>query len=708
MNYYNSNNILNQNNAVNAIDQMALLISLWRGKWILFILVLLGVVIADFYVRRIAVPLYPATATIALQDEKVQIISDIESIMSNGPITNTGINTELEVLRSRNLVGELVDILDLSKRNFFDPHLGEILLFSRIKQHFFALFGFSSENLETVKSDEQVRSNVISSVLKVMEFSNIKSTQVINISATTTDPALSVLMANSMAKLYIESQIQVKLESLANATKFLSKRTFELKQKFEGLKTQIAQLSSQSELINPAVLNAQESQLREVRMRILESREQFLKESNKIFTFRSSREVSDMDGLIKTANDFRLNRIFSQYRNNNVSINVLNLEVDHFMANAEAKLGREEKKLLALEESASVLAKQIERQSKELLIYQQLERETEAARHLYESFLTRLLELNVQMGIETADGRIISEATLRHSSSPKKNFILAISGTLGLLIGIGLVLLREIQFSGFRSINELQNNSGCSVLASLPLIPKRKKKNLISYLKKKPNSIFSEAIRNLRTSILMSNLDPSPQVIMFTSSISGEGKTTIAYSLAQNMTGLGKNVLLIEADIRRINQTVDIDSKNTVALVDLLIGSVKLKDVDLFVDEMGFSVLSGAKSDQNAADLFSTEHFSQLIAELRENYDYILIDTPPVLVVPDARVIAGNIDANIYIVEWNKTTRAQVDQGLKMLSSVSVNSTGLILNQVNTQKVKTYGYANQYGYGLYGSKYYQT
>jgi LPS O-antigen subunit length determinant protein (WzzB/FepE family) len=81
LNYYNSNNILNQNNAVNAIDQMALLISLWRGKWILFILVLLGVVIADFYVRRIAVPLYPATATIALQDEKVQIISDIESIM---------------------------------------------------------------------------------------------------------------------------------------------------------------------------------------------------------------------------------------------------------------------------------------------------------------------------------------------------------------------------------------------------------------------------------------------------------------------------------------------------------------------------------------------------------------------------------------------------------------------------------------------------
>ena len=119
------------------------------------------------------------------------------------------------------------------------------------------------------------------------------------------------------------------------------------------------------------------------------------------------------------------------------------------------------------------------------------------------------------------------------------------------------------------------------------------------------------------------------------------------------MTGLGKNVLLIEADIRRINQTVDIDSKNTVALVDLLIGSVKLKDVDLFVDELGFSVLSGAKSDQNAADLFSTEHFSQLIAELRENYDYILIDTPPVLVVPDARVIAGNIDASY----WGKKTQ---------------------------------------------------
>jgi Mrp family chromosome partitioning ATPase len=124
------------------------------------------------------------------------------------------------------------------------------------------------------------------------------------------------------------------------------------------------------------------------------------------------------------------------------------------------------------------------------------------------------------------------------------------------------------------------------------------------------------------------------------------------------------------------------------------------------VEDLGFDILTGTKSDVNAADLFASERFSSLLKNLREHYDYILIDTPPVLAVPDARVIGSLSDANIYVVQWNGTTRTQVRQGLEMLGSVSVDITGLVLNKLDARKMKTYGYGGQYGYDTYGSSYY--
>tara|TARA_B110000879_G_C11164202_1_gene510430 strand:+ start:42 stop:629 length:588 start_codon:yes stop_codon:yes gene_type:complete len=194
---------------------------------------------------------------------------------------------------------------------------------------------------------------------------------------------------------------------------------------------------------------------------------------------------------------------------------------------------------------------------------------------------------------------------------------------------------------------------------------------------------------------------------MITSSVPQEGKTILTFALAQNMSDLGKRVLLIEADIRKRVLSVHIDRKNTVAFLDLLTGKRKMQDVNPFVDELGFSILTGTKSIINAADIFASERFSQLLTDLREHYDFILIDTPPVLAVPDARVIGANCDANIYIVEWNKTTREQVDQGLEMLSSVGVETNGLVLNQIDKRKMKSYGYVREYGYGLDGSEYYE-
>ncbi|MDB4146976.1 polysaccharide biosynthesis tyrosine autokinase [Amylibacter sp.] len=709
MNFHNPNHTPSPSISDSDIDLVKLAASLWRGKWIVLAFVLFSVVFADFYFRYVVVPLYPATTKIALKENQPEkILTDIESLMANGPITDTGINTELEVLRSRDLIGKLVDSLDLTNQPDFNPLLREPRLSNQIKTQFFAFFGMVSEKPKISRSPEEIRSIAISSVLNVMAFSNTRKTRVINISVTTTKPDLSVLMANKMAKLYIENQIQFKLDAIASATEFLSSRTSELKNEFENLKTELANFSSQSELVNPTILKSQEIQLRDMRARVTEKAEIITEKSGRRTILQAFREAGNLLGLIKHAADFRLNRTISEYRNNKISLDELKIEVEQFVLKNDVELELEQKQLSALEASESLLTKQIERQSKELLILQQLKRETETAGLLYESFFKRLQEMNVQLGLEAADGRLLSEATQNGPSSPIKRKILSLGGLIGLSIGASLILLWELRFSGYRSVNELRDKSGYSVLAGVPLIPLRNRKTPIDYFKTKPNSMVSEAVRNLRTSILMSNPNQDKKVIMLTSSIPKEGKSILTYALAQNMVGLGKRILLIEADIRRRDHSVKIDRNNTVALLDLMMGNKEFKDVNPFVEELGFDILSATRSDMNAADLFASGRFPKLLTELREYYDYIIIDSPPVLSVPDARLISTVSDISIYIVKWNKTTRAQVDQGLDMISSMGVNPIGLVLNQINPNKAKTYGYTGSYGYDTYGSKYYES
>ena len=709
MNFHNPNHTPSQSISEGDIDLVKLAASLWRGKWIVLVFVLFCVVFANFYFKYVSVPLYPATTKIALKENQPEkILTDIESLMANGPITDMGINTELEVLRSRDLIGKLVDSLDLTNQPDFNPLLQEPRLSNQIKTQLFDFFGVVSDKPKISRSPEEVRSIAISSVLNVMAFSNTKNTRVINISAMTSKPDLSVRMANKMAKLYIESQIQFKFEAIASATEFLSSRTSELKNDFDELKTELANFSSQSELVSPTILKSLEIQLRDMRTRLMEKAEIIAKKSDRRTSLQSFIEADNLPGLIKYVDDFRLNQAFSDYKSNKLSLDSLNMQIEQFMLKDDVELEREQKQLSALETSESLLTKQIERQSKELLVLQQLKREAETAGLLYESFFKRLQEMNVQLGLESADARLLSTATQSGPSIPIKSKILALGGFIGLLIGASLILYWELRFSGFRSVNELRDKSGYSVLAGVPLIALRDRKNAISYFKTKPNSMVSEAVRNLRTSILMSNSDQDKKVIMLTSSVPKEGKTILTYALAQNMVGLGKRILLIEADIRRRDHSVKIDRNNTVALLDLMMGHKEFKDVNLFVEELGFDILTATKSEMNAADLFASGRFPKLLTELREYYDYIIIDSPPVLSVPDARLISTISDISIYIVKWNKTTHAQIDQGLDMITSMGVKTIGLVLNQIDSNKAKTYGYTGSYGYDTYGSKYYES
>ena len=406
------------------------------------------------------------------------------------------------------------------------------------------------------------------------------------------------------------------------------------------------------------------------------------------------------------AGDFQLDRFLSRAGREPRIAQAFDARYNQLLMQAEMDVTRAGQQLETLRRSERQLSEQIRRQGDDLIQLQQLNREADAIRLLYEYFLTRLNETAAQQGIQRADSRILSHAVIpRGPSEPRKSMIVAMAGILGVMTGVGLVLLRELRQQGFRTAQDLEVSTGYTVLGQIPQIPGRR--NALQYLSDKPTSAVAEAVRNLRTSVLLSNVDNPPKVILSTSSVPGEGKTTNSVALAHNILGLGKSVLLIEGDIRRRTFRHYFDDLPANGFVSVLSGAVPVDDALYKPKGFGADILVGEHTDINAADLFASERFADLMADLRQRYDTIIIDAPPVLVVPDARIIAQEADAVLFTVQWDQTSKAQVDEALRMFQTSNRRITGFVLSQISPKGMKRYGYGSGDGaYATYGSDYY--
>lgn len=281
---------------------------------------------------------------------------------------------------------------------------------------------------------------------------------------------------------------------------------------------------------------------------------------------------------------------------------------------------------------------------------------------------------------------------------------------MGFMIASILVLVRELTSQSFRNVSQLEAFTGRTVMGQVPLLKTYKRDETLTYLSRNPTSAPSEAVHNMQTSIRMLNIDQPPQVIMLTSCVPGEGKTTLSLALAHSLASLGRRVLVVEGDVRR--NVMRPHFPNVTAqgsIMDVLSGDKTPEEgvTPINVNGVSFDLLFGAKHTSNAMNIFASTRFSEMIKQLRELYDVVVIDTPPVLVVPDARAIAPHSDALIMVVKWDSTTRQQVAEGIRMFSSINLPISGFVLNQISPVGMKRYGYGSEYGaYSNYGSKYY--
>ncbi|MEM7178279.1 MAG: polysaccharide biosynthesis tyrosine autokinase [Pseudomonadota bacterium] len=700
-------------------DVSAMLGAVMRRKWSVMLITLMFGVGAFWYLQNVT-PLYPSMATVVLDTKDEQVI-DIEAVATGLSSDYFAINTEVEVLKSRRLLGRLVDDMDLVADPEFNPYIAPPAqwMLNPDVQSAFALIGMTPGERPEVAGAVQ-RNETIDAVAQRIDVSNIDATYVFEMSIATRDPQKSAEIINSLARLYILEQLEAKFEATQSATHWLSGRVADLKVSLERAEAAVEEYKTSTQLVSEEELELEARKLKDFRDRA----EGYTAEADRsdvlLADLSKARSEEDIDAVAALIASPSLNRAKQQIdaikgsadqavQRRELATTQFWNEVDRQIAQINTQIKRNRSQADATAKAAANLETRLEQQGADLVMLRQLVREAEASRLIYEHFLGRMKEISVQEGIQQADARVLSAAIPNRTPSyPKKGQTMVLALVLGLLTGSGLALWRESRMSTFRSAEELERATGVRVFGNLPRAPVRRRRDLLSYVINKPASALAEAVRDLRTSLLLADVHAPPKVIVSSSSVPREGKTTMTVLLAQNSVALGKKVLVVECDLRK--RTLDAyfgGKKSQRGLISVLYGEAEFEDVVVHDETAGFDVLQGEETPVNAADVFSSMQFEHFIQSMRAEYDFIIIDTPPVMAVPDARLIAVLADALLYSVAWDRTSRELVRAGLNQFREIDIPLVGLALTQIDLGKAARYGYG---GYGQYykaGKGYYQ-
>lgn len=292
---------------------------------------------------------------------------------------------------------------------------------------------------------------------------------------------------------------------------------------------------------------------------------------------------------------------------------------------------------------------------------------------------------------------VVRPATLPISPvSPRPMVNLALGLLLGVTLGVGIAVLRETLDTSIKSSEDLQKLTGSLALGVISYDSQAQKNPLVSQTDSRTGR--GEAFRTLRTNLRFVDIDNPPRVVVITSSVASEGKSTTACNLAITLASAGVRVILVEGDLRRPRVADYMGMEGAVGLTDVLIGRATLDDVLQPWGNSMLSVLASGALPPNPSELLSSLQMNELIGAMRERADLVLIDTPPLLPVTDAALVGRECDGALLVVRHGRTTREQLTRSLDALSSVGARVLGTVLNMAPA------GGAQGYGYG-YASEY---
>src|SRR3954453_134246 len=305
---------------------------------------------------------------------------------------------------------------------------------------------------------------------------------------------------------------------------------------------------------------------------------------------------------------------------------------------------------------------------------------------------------NLEADVSTVKVTTVQPAKLNPAPvSPDVRRNLALGGVLGLLIGLGLALLRSRLDNTVQTGDDVQELAGTGLIGRVLEDPRLEDSHVVA--SPDEHSLTAEAFRAIRTNLQFLDVDNPPKVIVIASSVPGEGKSTLAVNLASALAQAGSRVMLVEADLRRPRVTRYMRLVGGAGLSNVLAGTADLDEVTQAWGDGKLSVLAAGRMPPNPSEILGSAQMRALLETLRETQDYVIIDPPPLLPVTDAAVLSVLADGCVITTRFGKTRREQLAEAAATLSRIDAKLLGVVLNRVPQAAAVARGYGYGYGYG---------
>jgi capsular exopolysaccharide synthesis family protein len=726
-----------------SVDLFAIFAAVVR-RWKLITALTLPALMATHGVVKLARPLYQSTVEILVVDPQRQIDGAVQKPISPfvDAIGFEAMNTEINIIKSKSVALRVVKELGLDK----DP---EFQLRNRLAE-LAGRFGFprlgaaddnSAKTIGDKEEDEAEKLDQAADELR-RRLQVGQEAYIISVSTTSENPTKAQRIASTIATDYLANQREARQEALQRVATWLKGRVDNLQSRVLQTKSEIEKLKAKSGIRDLGASNLTQlqvgyltDQMAIVRAEVDEKRAR-LDQAEKAVAGGEIRDIqnlttpqSDIQSIPELAASTEL-----------TSLRQKQAELNWRAENLQKHLGERHASVIALRAELAVINEQIRVESEHMLgnmtnayevavrrlealeadlqrlaerdnteIYfklQQLERVEDADRQLYDSYLSQYNDISERRTLQDASARIISPATLpRWPTSSGHMKFYALGGMAGLGGGFLLAFLLEYFRPGVRTIREIEQSFGRSVVGIIPLVQHPKVRGtlygrLLHKIVDDPLSHFSEAVHAMRISLELSSAHS--KVVLVTSALPAEGKSTAAMLLAASSASSGKRTVLLDCDLRRHSTSEAFRNERQPGLSELLRGTSDLMDVITKDLATKTYVIPAGSMVPNAADLLMSHRMWELIAELRSEFDYIVMDTSPLLPVLDALVLAAVADKVLVVVAWSQTPRASISEAFKVLRPEAHRVAGVVLNKVDLNQLPEYGLRGGYYYRSVG------
>jgi capsular exopolysaccharide synthesis family protein len=680
---------------------------------------------------------YTATADVKIgmqQEDARTALVQTDNGVEELPDLST-VESEVQVLRSRNLAQQVIDRFDLTNDPEFNPSLRPVSgidawlrdAVEAAKNLAAGIAGSDKPGAPATGTGQNLRDRVTEAFLGRLDVAPIGKSRVLQVKFTSVDASKAAAIVNALVEFYVQDDLERRTAGRERATAWLNERVGELREEVAKAEQAVQDFQTSSGMIETRDVDLTVQDVSELSSQLInveaqrteaEARLQRLEEA--IRSQSGAESVAEVLGSSLVQNlrqqeaEVRreMAQLSQQYGDKHPAMLAvtaqlkdlqlkIDTEIDRIGSAIRGEVSVARAREQAIKRRLDELKSQVAEMNDARVTSDALEREATASRTLLEHFLLRAQELQSLAAVREANAEVISPAGVPpRPSFPNRTIlgILAACASLGCGVLMGLAV--EALESGFRSVEQIEDASGVPALGIVPALKGVRSFGAApeEYVLKKPNSAFSEAVRSIYTGLLMDGLDRPPRRILITSSLAGEGKTVTVVSLARMLASGGERVVVVDCDLRRprVHKIFGVPSERGV--LDVLQGTATPEEVIVRDSMSSADLLPAGHPSGNPTGLLAGSRMKELLETLSSRYEWVLIDSAPVLALSDTRLLAHQVDRVVFLVRWGRTRRATALAGLRQTLDAGGRIAGVVLSNVDIRKNSRYGYGDS---GLY-------